>query len=339
MEKLPTARSHGEVLMRLQEQFLCARGLQDIQSHHDDLNPTIISALGFAQELLVAQDQSNSFFSKNEELDDISSSNLRFVLPNFYAGMLHVWYMPPAEPGARYAHLEKAKAHLNAFLLLAERIKVIHSEDRKALSAEGPKDATSRRDELIARDRRDKEAKIKIEGLIKKRRELVEKKGLEAAEQHEEDNEADRELAVLDIQMKAREAIKELKMIEQEIVFVQMAMRGAPVGPPGAKKPAAPAAPPSSQALALLNKQFQERDDKKAQVFQPGWTQPWQTIEEFGEEEYRRMKAAEKARGPPPAAPDPDKQEDDDEEVKKKRAWDDWADDHKRGSGNTYRHG
>jgi hypothetical protein len=106
-----------------------------------------------------------------------------------------------------------------------------------------------------------------------------------------------------------------------------MAMRGAPVGPPGvsalssffscllppacaaakgplsadcfahirsfqAKKPAAPAGPPSSQALALLNKQFQERDDKKAQVFQPGWTQPWQTIEEFGEEEYRRMKAA-----------------------------------------------
>jgi hypothetical protein len=47
----------------------------------------------------------------------------------------------------------------------------------------------------------------------------------------------------------------------------------------------------------------------------------------------------EKARGPPPAAPDPDKQEDDEAEVKKKRAWDDWTDDHKRGSGNTYRHG
>jgi hypothetical protein len=49
--------------------------------------------------------------------------------------------------------------------------------------------------------------------LIKKRREMLEKKGLEATEQHEEDNEGDRELTVLDIQMKAREAIKELKMM------------------------------------------------------------------------------------------------------------------------------
>jgi len=91
-----------------------------------------------------------------------------------------------------------------------------------------------------------------------------------------------------------------------------------------------------------------KRDEVRAKVFRPGWSQPTMTLEELGEREYRqamereeRQKQAEANRVNEPKRYEDlvrDGMEDNAELVeasaKLDRQWDDWKDENPRGSGN-----
>jgi immunoglobulin-binding protein 1 len=85
------------------------------------------------------------------------------------------------------------------------------------------------------------------------------------------------------------------------------------------------------------------REELQAQVFQPGFSQPTMTLEEFGDKEYKKMmeaneqqkKMAELTKAQEDE--DSDKDEINDVKTKKARDWDDWKDANEKGAGNKKR--
>lgn len=89
------------------------------------------------------------------------------------------------------------------------------------------------------------------------------------------------------------------------------------------------------QPFTLTDRRTQLRQG----VFRPGHNLPTMTIEEYLEEERKRGGIIEGGNNQPPPEIDEDDMEKADEETMKARAWDEFKEEHPRGSGNTLNRG
>merc|ERR1712137_135139 len=185
-----------------------------------------------------------------------------------------------------------------------------------------------KRDELIARARKEKEVQTRIAYLRAKKEEIVSKRGTEAYEGSDEE-EIERNLYITQIKQAVLRTFTEIRMIEQELPMLDHieAMKRGEVKPAAAPPPKKNPQPP----ITLFR---DHKGELRAQVFRPHWIQPTMTIEEQAQIEMQNMVTG----GGPQSEKKSDSEEsdpDDDEHYRKQREWDDWCDDNPRGSGNT----
>lgn len=296
-------------------------------------------------------------FSRNEELDDVPTSHLPFLMCPYYLGELALRFVD----GRRRERCLEAQARLEAFLEECARLGVLSREEARSLRGEKqPASAAERRSEMIARLKRDREARARIEELQAAQRARLQRRPGAADEaqaqvlpEEAEDESTTRELLLLRLQIACRAAARQIELTLQELPLLEFAaQRAAATSPPAPAAPAAPAsaltspsAPPSSAALSALQAQeaarVAARESRLREVFRPGWTQPLYSVEEALELDLAKGLMAP-SDPPPSKSRDADwgrEDEDDEEELRRQRRWDDWKDDHPRGSGNRLNKG
>lgn len=73
--------------------------------------------------------QREGIFSKNEELDDIPTSSIKYLFLRHFLGMVHSKSM-----SNRLEQLNSAKLHLMTFLETCATLKVLHEDELKAMN-------------------------------------------------------------------------------------------------------------------------------------------------------------------------------------------------------------
>mmetsp|Transcript_16586 Transcript_16586/g.19955 ORF Transcript_16586/g.19955 Transcript_16586/m.19955 type:complete len:347 (-) Transcript_16586:609-1649(-) len=282
-----------------------------------------------------------SLFSRNEDKDDVSTGDLKYLLVSFLLGEVFL----NAHSIDRKVALTAAQSEFKRFLSICEDLDLLSELTIRQYHREGPPDPNTKRTEKIMRFKRDKEIRTKLEGFEEKRR----KAGVSNDETQQEDSdfsEEEREFWLLRIEAAGSKSMEHLEMMEQE--FQLLALRP----PPGQEAPG-----PSPEVLAQRKVITDElisasrnlgtdRDRIASNVFKPTHILPTMTVEEFGALECKQAmdlkaekEAVERAAYEVSGADYWSKKSSNDEEedeaaLYKTRAWDDWKDDHQKGGGN-----
>lgn len=282
-------------------------------------------------------------FSPNEELDDINTTDLKFLLMPF---LLAETAAATQDMAQRLQALRNAVVYWRTFGQLCERLKLAHADDMRSLSltSENHTDQMTRRDEKIARYKRSKELDKKVAWLFKKRREACGDEFRWGTVGFDEDLERDLILALLS--RAAGDTVEGLNSAEVEIPMLEMMMAR---GGPGAGRPARSSEPPAEkpwciriQDKAELQKLYLE------QVFQPDIPMPTMSLAECAEIEMRQARERQQHGAEMEARQHAEddarwysgdrygNREEYEEVAKtyKDRDWDDWKDEHPYGSGN-----
>lgn len=281
-------------------------------------------------------------FSPNEELDDIGTADLKFLLVPSLLGMV-LGATRDLEPRPRA--LRQALVCWRGFAADCGRLGVAHRDDMRCIDRDGEEslDAMSKRDEKIARYKRSKELDEKCAYLFGKKREVL---GDEFHWGHGSgfDEDMERELVLALLGRAVAQAAEDIGSAEQELPLLDMmAARGGPgkgkrEPPPAAEKPWVVRIQDKAECHRLY----------KEMVFQCPYEQPTVSLEEYADHEMAQMRAQKEAKH---ASEQRCRADDDDrwlcgdrqgareaaeEEQKtyKDRDWDDWKDEHPFGSGN-----
>jgi len=273
-------------------------------------------------------------FSPNETFEDIQTASLKYLLAEYYLGLLTL----KRTTGDRLQNLSTAKKCLTAYLLACERYQLMHEEDIEVFHREKPKhDAI--REEKIARYKREKEAVKKLDELNRsaEKKERQQRSGyiLTIDDDQVEDEEKQRDIYKLIIGLGCTKAIEESLSIDNESDMLTKIEEMKRRNNGKLEVEPRPAAQSQFQNFTLLPSTSKREEFKKG-VFKPGWSLPTMTIEEWADSQI--------AAGllPDPDAPQQPQQqqkkkvkdEESEEETKKKRDWDDWKDDNPKGQGN-----
>ncbi|XP_071425754.1 immunoglobulin-binding protein 1 isoform X2 [Pithys albifrons albifrons] len=274
-------------------------------------------------------------FSENEELEEIASADLKFLLLPALLGALT---LKQVDQSRRLEHLQSAREHFLRFLRLCRSYglgaALLPPEER---DGSGPAAPTQPQPQpglvAMALSRRAKieryKQKKELENKLASMRSFVE--GGTA------DEDQIREFHILQIQKWISTSLEELESIEQEMVILRSrdAARQAPAAPHG---PARPARAPVRPFILT-------RDAAQAKVFGAGYPGlPTMTVDDWYEQ--RRRQGIVSGQSVPQRAPgvsdeelqkqqqEKKEEEDDEEALQKARNWDDWKDTHPRGYGN-----
>lgn len=281
-------------------------------------------------------------FSPNEELDDISTADLKFLLvPCLVADVLAA----SRDMAERTAALRQALVFWRGYAADCQRLGIGHRDDLLEIDgdADAKLDAAAKRDGKIARYKRTKELDGKIAYLFGKKREVL---GDEYHWGHGGgfDEDMERELILSLLGRAVASAAEGIASAQQELPLLEiMAARGGPGAarperPPTAEKPFIVRIQDKAECMRLY----------KEMVFQCPHELPTMTLAECAEIEMdqmherqtrqadlqRRQRAEEDDRwlhGDRQGA----REDDEDEKATyKARDWDDWKDEHPWGSGN-----
>ncbi|KAI5925286.1 TAP42-like family protein [Camillea tinctor] len=331
-------------------------------TYHDDL----ALALNSYQECLEII-YKISLFSPNEALEDISTSDLPYLLVNFRIAEL-VQRISTRSPSERKDVLKKAREAYEKFLHLLDSYSVLsaahskllaeYNEDPSAFSTTSTKDPAARRNAKIANFKVEKEMKQKLEYMRNSPR-YLEDGG---------DEEAVRELYLANLSYCVHMAFQGLEGLNRETEMLAQAPE--PTMPQMASVHederrrmetntndgySERLDRPLNQLSSAHNGPLLSREGKPLRpftltanrqelqkgVFRPGHNLPTMTIDEYLEEERRRGNIIEgggEASGRRPE-PDEDNMEKADEETMKAREWDEFQEANPKGSGNTLNRG
>ncbi|NXP28530.1 IGBP1 protein, partial [Scytalopus superciliaris] len=279
--------------------------------------------------------------SENEELEEIASADLKFLLLPALLGALT---LRQVDLSRRMEHLQSAREHFLRFLRLCRSYGLAAAPPGPAEggtgSPPGPGDAPRAPPGLVAMAA---SRKAKIER-YKQKKELENK--LASMRSFVESGTADedqiREFYILQIQKWINTSLEELESIEQEMVILRSkdAAEQAPAAPRG----------PSRPIRAPMKPFILTRDAAQARVFGAGYPGlPTMTVDDWYEQ--RRRQGIVSGQSLPPRAPgvsdeelqkqqqEKNEEEDDEEALQKARNWDDWKDTHPRGYGNRHNMG
>ncbi|NXY13677.1 IGBP1 protein, partial [Atrichornis clamosus] len=278
-------------------------------------------------------------FSENEELEEIASADLKFlVLP----ALLGALTLKQVDLSRRMKHLESAREHFLRFLKLCRSYGLRSSQlsrEEGAGSTPAPWDPAQpnlvgmalSRNAKIERYKQKKELENKLASM----RSFVESGTAE--------EEQIREFYILQIQKWISISLEELESIDQELVILRSrdAVRQAPPGSHG----------PSRPARAPVKPFILTRDAAQARVFGAGYPGlPTMTVDDWYEQRRRQgiVSGQSTSQRAPAGASDEELQkqqqekkeeEEDEEALQKARDWDDWKDTHPRGYGNRHNMG
>lgn len=318
--------------------------------------PSSAESLETIQKALDAVDR-EALFSKNEELDDIPTSSLKYLCLTYFSGFVLSKMMT-----SRLKNLENAKLYFNRYLEVCSRLGVLHEDELQSMKNKDKLGPEERRRLKIEKYRRHKEHKERYESL---KRFLIQVK-----EDTEIDHEEEiRTMEILQLKLYAQEAIDELESIEQEIPIqkhmLELEEQKRLRGDKENKNSSSFAAPKSLHAdpsrpginVVRMNKVGSQitstKETIKADVFKPHVPPPTMTLEEFGRLEMedalqRQRKENEQKEMQKQEGADASRRryghllseglEDDADLVDKAtindREWDDWKDNNIRGIGN-----
>ncbi|KAI5804979.1 TAP42-like protein [Geopyxis carbonaria] len=293
-----------------------------------------------------------SIFSVNESLEEISTSNLRYLATDFNLGELIL----KTKSQNRRGVLEKSKNHYKSFIELCDAYGLVGSTDRKAFEAADstsmaasslPIDPAARRNAKIAQFKREKDLKSKVESLAGSSNlddediRLFHRASLSLSimQTIQSQEMIKMELGILasappettqlqpeDYDARARG--KDTLEYSERLEIVDRALKGGAL----LSKDGKPLRP-----FTLVNK----REQLKAGVFRSGHSLPTMSIDEYLEEERARGGIIEGGGEKSGIRPEPN--EDDyeaaDKETMKAREWDEYTEQNPKGSGNTLNRG
>jgi len=291
--------------------------------------------------------QQLSIFSINETVEDINTSDLKFLLIKVYLGELYLKIVNPNSD--REKILETAKKNLNEYLSNCELYELFSQKDKEYLEAKLTNktfNAARNREEKIARYKREKETKNKIEELTKQMQ-IASERGEENV-----DEEISRNLILATIDLFIQQTIQSLEMIKDEMEMVKMMKQMKERQGSGSERvdnqadrsnfaPIPTSGPLLSQKGQPL-RPFVIVDQKERlnQVFRPGHNLPTMTIDEYLENERRRGNVLSGGTEPKQKKIIDDNDEAAlDAETLKQRKWDDFKDDNPKGWGNRMNKG
>lgn len=300
-------------------------------------SPTAAAEAVSALNQLSAAVSQAALLSSNEALDEIPTSSLKYLLLPYLQARAQAQVQ--GDPHERHAALLESKRYLSAFFDRADRLRMLSERERDAALEETPVRAATpseRRDAKIARFKAEKEAEKQLAVLREK-----------ASVAAPDDDEAERELALTVLKGAVRRALDMLDATEQELEVLRFAVRQIEKGVDPREKaerarPRGP--PPGLGGLPPTFRIVNEREKEKEGVFRPSHSLPTYTVEEWGQFEMERAIKAENEKKEKEVFEARRKEEEDsdgdeavDRETMEKRRWDDWADEHNKGSGNTIR--
>ncbi|TFB03810.1 hypothetical protein CCMA1212_004394 [Trichoderma ghanense] len=295
-----------------------------------------------------------SLFSANEGVEDIATSSLPYLLVDFYIAEL-VQRTPHLAPKERLQVLDKARAHYERFLSFADGYGLLtppydkllerYRDDEEGFAVVAGADMAAKREGKIANFKAEKALKEKLQALRRNPRYV-----------EHGDEELVRELHLTSIRFAAHSAFQALDSLNREVPLLRSApspsaapAAGSSSGEdpadtsfrldqpfngfrPGAGGPLLSTKGKPLQPFTLIG----SRADLARGVFRPGHNLPTMSIDEYLEEEKRRGGIIEGGgTEPPKKVVDEDDVEAADRETYKARAWDDFTDDNRKGSGNT----
>uniref|UniRef100_A0A8C0BQX1 IGBP1 protein n=1 Tax=Buteo japonicus TaxID=224669 RepID=A0A8C0BQX1_9AVES len=266
--------------------------------------------------------------SENEELEEIASADLKYLLLPALLGALT---LKQVDLSRRLEHLESARAHFWRFLKLCRsyRLGSFHlppaaasppaEEDAGSPSPGGPA-ATQPSLVAMASSRQAKieryKQKKELENRLASMRTFV--------ESGQADEDQIREFYILQIQKWINTSLEEIESIDQEMVILRS--RAPPHGT-------------SRQVRAPLKPFILTRDAAQAKVFGAGYPGlPTMTVDDWYEQRRRQGVVSGQTgitdEELQKQQQEKKEEEDDEEALQKARNWDDWKDTHPRGYGN-----
>ncbi|XP_061862502.1 immunoglobulin-binding protein 1 [Colius striatus] len=279
-------------------------------------------------------------FSDNEELEEIASADLKYVLLPALLGALT---LKQVDQSRRMEHLESARQQFWRFLKLCSSYGLGSFSLPPATSPTAEEEAGSpspggpaAQPNLVAMAA-SRQAKIER---YKQKKELENRLASLATfvESEQADEDQIREFYILQIQKWINTSLEEVESIDQEMVILRS--RGT------AKQPSAAPHGASRQARAPLKPFILTRDAAQAKVFGAGYPAlPTLTVDDWYEQRRRHGVVSNQSTPQRAAAGGSDEdlqkqqqekkeEEDDEEALQKAREWDEWKDTHPRGYGN-----
>uniref|UniRef100_A0A6B2L9C4 TAP42-like family protein n=1 Tax=Arcella intermedia TaxID=1963864 RepID=A0A6B2L9C4_9EUKA len=301
--------------------------LEDYSSSSPDYKDLVNAAIKYFQTCAVMVLQ-NSVYSENEELREFNSFAIKYLAVPFYLGELY--QIVPGEAVQRLPQLKRAKDYLEKFINSMIKLGIMSKQDANAYRTFAVATAENKRTEKIRRFKREKE----IQQLIQNYRNLKLK---EDANEDKDDDETERKISILLLELNSIKAIDSVVALKQEIEIVEhmsklMEQNGGKLPPPPKPEPK-----PIQKPIVITD----TRQFIKDNVFKPGFNLPTVSVEQAAEMDYQEMIQREERQKTAQLR----KKEklvkeygDDDEEMeqlKKDREFDDYKDEHPRGSGNT----
>lgn len=263
-------------------------------------------------------------FSSNEEIEDVPTGDLKYFLVSSLIGDLAA-STEERDPSARKQALEAAQEAYKRFLRRCEQYDLVPD----AAQSSGPLDAQTKRQLKIERFQKEKLAHSQMKEL---QASLAPVTIVNGSKQACSDEDAEREIWLLKIELAVLKAFEQSSQIEQELDMLSHALsipeeeRNRPLPPPPADLLGE-----LHQAAAQLGRQ---RQQIAANVFKPSHRLPTRSLREQADIEIAQ--AHEQAHSQAEAAKQrAELESDEDYMLQKQRNWDDWKDDHERGAGNN----
>eukprot|EP00112_Aurelia_sp_Birch-Aquarium-sp1_P011918 Seg2501.3 transcript_id=Seg2501.3/GoldUCD/mRNA.D3Y31 product="Immunoglobulin-binding protein 1" protein_id=Seg2501.3/GoldUCD/D3Y31 len=261
-------------------------------------------------------------FSSNEELEEVTSSNLRYFLLPAFMGELTLQQTNED----RQSDVARSKVYFIDFLERCKNYAITdldvtqYNEKEEKPSRNIQQNITSDRQSKIARYKETKELKDKIEKLEER---------LKHSPDSVED-EIQREYYLSWIRFWINESIEKLSLIKSELEILEHMknMKLGKVKPEEKPKPREPMKP------ILITK-----ETLKSKVFGAGYPSlPTMTPEQWMDNQIAEGKVvldySPNVNSVPQEKDSEDEEDESEEKLQKDRAWDDWKDEHRRGEGN-----
>jgi len=288
-------------------------------SDYDVIHFLVLDCL-FVQHIV----DSSNMFSINENLDDYITSHIMYLAIPYYLGELYL-RLKTNNSEERLNNVIKSKVLLNSFIENGIRLGLISNDEKVSVESENL-DAETKRNDKILRYRRETEIQDKLKSLIETRRNNF---------NLTPDEEFEREVSTLVVRsclLKSINSISTLKQ-EEELLkfFAEMQKEGKKIEPPPEDKDR-----PFQKPIVIRSK----KQEIKEKALLPGYNQPTLSVEQAGEIDLqecleREQRQKEIKENNIVQEFEEDEYTKNERELNQKREFDDWLDEHPKGSGNT----
>lgn len=313
----------------------------------DDNDKTSLEELLSAFHRIAYSIEKSGVFSVNEELDDVNTADLLFILVPFILAELHSHGHITEN---RLQHLESAILYWKQFLATCEALQLCQPEQAKIWHRDAPPSAACRRQEKIQCYRHKKELNEKIQSLVERKRKVVDPFAWGTSYL---DEELERELSISLIKRSIDETLEHQEAAALELELLRSSASQQSGAPPICgngkveKKP----------FIFKIDNPLQLRESYRNTVFKPYHELPTITLDEVAawemdvevnqigaagreKEKKRQARLAAEQEGLDRLSSD-ETDSDSESQIRAKeekaRSWDDWKDDNPKGWGNKNR--